>query len=66
LLWLFWRWGLTNYQSSFETWSSWSQPPKYLGLQKWATNTPLVLADKNEVNNSPTCLRGYKQYWNKY
>jgi hypothetical protein len=41
LLWLFWRWGLANFlsQAGLEPWSSWSQSPKWLKLQTWATST---------------------------
>jgi hypothetical protein len=43
LLWLFWRWGLTNYLAwaSLESWASQSQSPKLLGQQVWATSTQL-------------------------
>jgi hypothetical protein len=40
LLWLFWRWGLENYLSRL---ASWSQPPKKLGLQMWATSSWLTV-----------------------
>jgi hypothetical protein len=36
-LWLFWRWGLTNYLHGLASNLSLAQPPKCLGLQVWAT-----------------------------
>jgi hypothetical protein len=44
---VFWRWDLKNYlprlaSTGLNPWSSRSQPPKYLGLQVWATGTWLL------------------------
>jgi hypothetical protein len=47
--------GLRNYLFGLEPWSSLCQPPKYLGLQVWATSIRPFVIIKNTLHFCLTC-----------